>query len=90
MEMKGPDSHHRPSYPGVKSRIGEDPARYLLSDIEVSPRIRGMVDLGVVNGWLQVARDVDATKEVIDQLERRQSYLIDRERRIAADGGEHE
>lgn len=88
--MRGPDSYNRPSYPGVKARIGEDPARYLASSMDVSTRIRGIADLGVVNGWLQVARDLDVGQEVIEQLERRRSYLIDRERRIATDGGEHD
>lgn len=88
--MMGSEPSKRPSYPAVKERIGEDPARYLASDMDVSPRIRGIADLGVVNGWLQVARDLDVDDDVLDQLERRQSFLLDRQRRIATDGGEHE
>lgn len=86
--MIGPSDRDLPSYPSIAERIGEDPARYLVVDIDVSPRIRGMTDLGVVNGWLQVARDLDADQKVIDQLERRQDFIVDRQRRIATDGGE--
>jgi len=78
----------RPVYPDIEERIGEDPTRYLKADLDVSPRIRGMTNLGVVNGWLQVARDLDVDQKVIDQLERRQGFLVDRQRRIAADGGQ--
>lgn len=84
--MKGGNSSTRPQYPAVSERIGEDPARYLAVDIDVSPRIRGIQDIGVANGWLAVARDLGVQESVIEQLEERRDYLLNQ--RIAADGGE--
>lgn len=84
--MKGGNSPSRPSYPDVAARIGEDPARYLSADMDVSPRVRGIQDIGVANGWLAVARDLGVDADTIENLEQRRDYLVDQ--RVAADGGE--
>lgn len=84
--MKPAREADTPAYPDLVEEIGEDPYRFLASSMDLSPRIRGISDLGVVNGWLQVARDLDVQQSVIDQLERRRDYLVDQS--VAADGGE--
>jgi len=67
----------RPTYPDIKERINEDPARFLAGRFDPMPRIRGIGDLGVANAWLQVARDLDVREGVVRAIERRRDQLLE-------------
>lgn len=81
--MKRPESSGPayPSQPGVRQRIGEDPARFLSrrTSFDPRPRIRGIDDLGVANAWLQVARDIDCPQKYREAVERRRDHLVTKE-----------
>ena len=65
----GTTTHERPAFPRLREDLGEDPARFLCSDLTVGPRSRGFSDPQRASAWLAVARNVDADARVIDALE---------------------
>ena len=65
----GTTTHERPAFDGLREDIGEDPARFLCSDLNVWPLVRGFSDPQRASAWLAVARNVDADARVIDALE---------------------
>lgn len=81
MRFVGDASEDRPEYPRIQKRFGENPARFLDSGMDPTPRIRGITDLGLANCYVQVARDLDCRRRVIEACERRRDYLVDVEQR---------
>lgn len=67
-------SDDRPRYPEHRERFGEDPARILASSMDPEPRINGIGDLGLLNAWAQVAREMDANVE--QAIEQRRNELL--------------
>jgi hypothetical protein len=60
----------RPTFPKTRETIGEDPARFLCTDLSPWPMLRGMTDPQRAAAWLAVARKVDADSQVVKALER--------------------
>ena len=58
-----------PSYPNLESRIGENPARFLCTDLNVWPLIRGLRSFERASAWLAVARAEDCDRRVVRALE---------------------
>ena len=70
----------RPQYPRIQAEIGEDPARFLHEPNETTwARIRGIVDLEVLDAWFEVETDLDPRREVIRALNQRRAALQDGE-----------
>lgn len=65
----GTTSSDRPTFPALRERLGEDPARYLCADLSPWPMLRGMEERERAAAWLAVARNVGADSRVIDALE---------------------
>ncbi len=68
-------------FPRLKADIGEDPARWLApqTDMDPTPRIRGISEPEVAAAWLAVARRLGVDGDVRDKIKRRRDYLADRE-----------
>lgn len=75
--MRHVSESDRLKFPDVEERFGEDPARFLATRMDIIPRIRGIVDLGLCNMYLQVARQLDCSRRVVDAIERRRDFLVD-------------
>ena len=58
-----------PSYPNIEVRIGENPARFLCTDLNPWPVIRGIDEFERASAWLAVARSEDCDDEVVEALE---------------------
>ena len=58
-----------PSYPNLEVRIGENPARFLCTDMNPWPILRGIDEFERASAWLAVARAEDCDDRVIDALE---------------------
>lgn len=72
----------RPRYPQMRERLGEDPARFLATGMDPTPRISGIRDLGLANVYLQVARELDGCPQrVVDACERRRDHLVEEAQR---------
>ncbi|WP_225334239.1 hypothetical protein [Halomicrobium urmianum] len=71
----------RTEFPRLKADIGEDPARWLApqTDMDPTPRIRGISEPEVAAAWLAVARRLGVDGDVRDKIKRRRDYLADRE-----------
>lgn len=71
----------RPTYPEYEKRHGEDPARFLYSDIDdLSPRINAIETVELVRAWLDVETDKDQPDTgIIGALNERQQELQDAE-----------
>jgi len=72
-----------PSVPSVfedETDAHREAARFLTSDMNVVPIVRGIDDLGRMNAWLQVAREMDCRRRVYRALEARRDYLVEQER----------
>ena len=66
----------RPRFPEYREKVGEDPARFLATDLDPQPRIDGIVDLGVANAWLQVAREIDVDAETYSAIEQQRDEIL--------------
>jgi len=91
--MRRPGVDGREQFTEIAERIGEDPARYLDSDVVergrghttstgrdlLFARIRGIDRLGVINAWIQVERALERgpREPVITLLERRRDWLLE-------------
>lgn len=72
---KPPD---RPMYPEYEDRFGRDPARFLCSDMNPQPMIRGIESVEYARAWLDVETDRETPrKRVIAALNKRLSALED-------------
>lgn len=66
----------RPRFPDLRDRVGEDPARFLATDVDPGPRINGIDDLGVINAWVQAARDLDVDPSTVQEIEQRRADIL--------------
>ena len=64
-----------PSYPTFEERIGENPARFLCTDLNVWPLIRGLRSFERASAYLAVARAEDVDGRVIEALENTKAAL---------------
>lgn len=76
----------RPRFPRFKDRVGEDPARFLATDMDPTPRIRGIMDVGMANAYLEVAREIGISRRVTTAIERKRDSLLEQQQ-AATDGG---
>lgn len=86
-----PDSGpSRPEFPDLQEKIGEDPARYLSDQTDMSPwpRLRGISSEEEAAAWLAVARSLESSSKIQTYLEQRKDQLS--QPAVAADGGERE
>ena len=58
-----------PSYPNLESQLGENPARFLCTDMSPWPMVRGIEDFERASAYLAVARAEDCDGRVIEALE---------------------
>ena len=58
-----------PSYPTFEDRIGENPARFLCTDMSPWPILRGIEDFERASAYLAVARSEGVDGRVIEALE---------------------
>lgn len=66
----------RPRFPDFRDTVGEDPARFLATDVDPEPRIRGIADLGVANAWVQAARELDVDESIEQAIEQRRDDIL--------------
>ena len=64
-----------PSYPNLESQLGENPARFLCSDLNPWPMVRGIKSFERASAWLAVARAEDCDDRVIKALENTKAAL---------------
>ena len=64
-----------PSYPTFEERLGENPARFLCTDLNVWPLIRGLRSFERASAYLAVARAEGVDGRVIEALEHKQDSL---------------
>ena len=64
-----------PSYPTFEDRIGENPARFLCTDLNVWPLIRGLRSFERASAWLAVARAEGVDERVVEALENTKAAL---------------
>lgn len=67
----------RPAFPEVRERIGEDPARFLATDLDESPRIQGIQSEAVLDEWEYVETELPEGPRdgILRQLEARRQQL---------------
>ena len=65
----GTTTSDRPTFPRLEAEIGEDPARFLATDMSPWPILRGIDSRERATAWLAVARQLDADDRVLDALE---------------------
>lgn len=72
----GPHSERR-AFLDVEAEIGEDPGEFLqsTSDELAIARIRGIDRIAVLDGWVEVAQELDAGDDVMEELRLRASFL---------------
>ena len=58
-----------PEYPNLVERLGENPARFLCSDMSPWPMVRGIKSFERASAWLAVARAEDCDRRVVEALE---------------------
>ena len=58
-----------PEYPTLEARLGENPARFLCSDMSPWPILRGIEDFERSSAYLAVARAEDCDERVVEALE---------------------
>ena len=58
-----------PSYPNLESQLGENPARFLCSDMSPWPMVRGLRSFERASAWLAVARSEGVDERVVTALE---------------------
>ena len=58
-----------PEYPNLVERIGENPARFLCSDMSPWPMVRGIEDFERASAYLAVARSEGVDERVVEALE---------------------
>ena len=58
-----------PEYPTLVERLGENPARFLCTDMSPWPILRGIEDFERASAYLAVARAEDCDDRVIEALE---------------------
>lgn len=82
--MSSADSPGHPVFPHIAAENGEeDPSRFLATDMDLTPLIRGIEDLGRCNAWLQAAQEMQpqhVDRRTIQALEKRRDYLVEQER----------
>lgn len=67
----------RPAFDDVKERIGEDPARFLATSLDESPRIQGIQSEAVLDEWEHVENELPEGPRdgILRQLEARRQQL---------------
>ena len=58
-----------PSYPTLEERLGENPARFLCTDMSPWPILRGIKSFERASAYLAVARAEDVDGQVVEALE---------------------
>ena len=58
-----------PEYPTFEERLGENPARFLCTDMSPWPILRGIEDFERASAYLAVARAEDCDRRVVEALE---------------------
>ena len=58
-----------PEYPNLVDRLGENPARFLCTDMSPWPILRGIEDFERASAYLAVARSEDVDERVVEALE---------------------
>ena len=58
-----------PEYPTFEERLGENPARFLCSDMSPWPILRGIEDFERASAYLAVARSEGVDERVVTALE---------------------
>ena len=58
-----------PAYPTLVERLGENPARFLCSDMSPWPILRGIEDFERASAYLAVARSEGVDERVVTALE---------------------
>ena len=58
-----------PEYPTFEERLGENPARFLCTDMSPWPMVRGLRSFERASAYLAVARSEDCDDRVIEALE---------------------
>ena len=58
-----------PEYPTFEERLGENPARFLCTDMSPWPILRGIEDFERASAYLAVARSEDVDERVVTALE---------------------
>lgn len=79
------DDPDREEFPELVDAVGEDPARFLDHNFEgdhrtlVVARIRAIDQLGVVNAWIQIERELvrGPREPVIELLEQRREWILE-------------
>ena len=66
----------RPVHPEYRDALGEDPARFLCTDMSPYPRIRGLESVALVDAYLDVETDRDTPRKgVVAALNQRKDAL---------------
>ena len=68
-KTSGTASQDIPSYPNLVDRFGENPARFLCTDMSPWPMVRGIEDFERASAYLAVARSEDVDERVVTALE---------------------
>lgn len=68
---------NRPEFPSAVEKIGEDPARFLATDLDETPRIQGIQSEDVLDEWERVEHELPdgPRKQILTQLEARRQQL---------------
>lgn len=80
--MNGRTSGQRyDTYPFIRQRIGENPARFLSenTDLNPVPRIRGIKSFDVIDAWFEVEQDIGPRREIVKHLNRQRRYLEEKQ-----------
>ena len=64
-----------PSYPNLVDRLGENPARFLCTDMSPWPILRGIEDFERASAYLAVARSEGVDERVVEALENTKAAL---------------
>ena len=65
----GTATRNIPPYPTFEERLGENPARFLCTDMSPWPILRGIEDFERASAYLAVARAEDVDGQVVEALE---------------------
>lgn len=67
----GGDRRNYPRLPSIEQDIDENPARWLMVDIDPTPRLRGIDDLRTLNRWLQAEEMCQDRRDVRELIQQR-------------------
>ena len=73
--MKFAPESQRARFPRLEAAAGEDPARFLDTGLEATPRIQGIQSEESLQNWEWVAHQLGTRQKILDELETRRQRL---------------